>query len=68
MIMRPPFLGIRRKVHGFQSPAKIQRLQHRYNDYNKDTTITTKIQRLQQRYNDYNTDTTITTKIVVSLL
>ena len=27
----------------------IQLLQQRYNDYNRDTTITTKIQRLQQR-------------------
>jgi hypothetical protein len=24
MIMRSPFLGLRKKVHGFQNPAKIQ--------------------------------------------
>ena len=45
----------------------IQLLQQRYNDYNRDTTITTKIQRLQrlqQRYSIYNKDALSRQKLV----
>jgi hypothetical protein len=45
----------------------IQRLQQRYNVYNKDKTITTKIQQSQQRYNYYNKDTTFTTDTTITI-